>query len=233
MPDDRLLKFAAWNRRRFIWKQSGVLFLHFDSWNERVSHVQMECAFYFHLSHGLKSNVRHKRPDLTSTQEREPLTGYRESLTWTRNDSQYTIKQHNNLLAKRNLVGQRSTSVIEKKVNSIVSGPCYGKPFLLVCWRQIHSVVSYFGFKWLSDKIIFNESVALMGKWSFSIEHVTELWSYSRPCIRLLIPIKDSDCHFWVWVLMHVISLKCLYINILVIFVKDGLFFHSKSMGFA
>lgn len=185
----------------------------------------MECAFYFHLSHGLKSNVRHKRPDLTSTQEREPRTGYRESLTLTRNGSQYTIKQHNNLLAKRNLVGQRSTSVIEKKVNSIVSGPCYGKPFLLVCWRQIHSVVSYFGFKWLSDKIIFNESVALMGKWSFSIEHVTELWSYSRPCIRLLIPIKDSDCHFWVWVLMHVISLKCLYIDILVILV------HSKWMA--
>ena len=170
-----------------------MLFLHFASWNERVSHVQIECAFYFHLSHGLKSNVRHKRPDLTSTQEREPRTGYRESLTLTRNGSQYTIKQHNNLLAKRNLVGQRSTSVIEKEVNSIVSGPCYGKPFLFVCWRQIHSVVSYVGFKWFSDKIIFNESVALTGKWSFSIEHVTVLWSYSRPCIRLLIPIKKKE----------------------------------------
>lgn len=74
-------------------------------------------------------------------------TEYRETLTLTRNCSQYTIKQHNNLLAKRNLVGQQSTSVIEKEVNSIVSGPCYGKPFLFVCWRQIHSVVSYVGFK--------------------------------------------------------------------------------------
>ena len=29
---------------------------------------------------------------------------------------------------------------------------------------------------------------------------------------------------------MHVISLKCLYIDILVILVQDVLFFHSKSM---
>ena len=30
---------------------------------------------------------------------------------------------------------------------------------------------------------------------------------------------------------MHVISLKCLYIDILVILVQDGLFFHSKWMA--
>ena len=65
-----------------------------------VSYVQIECDFL--LLHGFKSNVRHNRPDLTSTQEDE-------SHTVTRTGSQYNIKQRNNFLGKRNVVSWRNT----------------------------------------------------------------------------------------------------------------------------
>ena len=96
--------------------------------------------FLFLLLHGFKSNVRHIGPHLTSTEEHE-------SHTVTRTGSQYNNKQRNNFLVKENLVGWRNTFFKEKELNGIVSGPCNGKRFVFLCWRQIQSVVSYAGLK--------------------------------------------------------------------------------------
>ena len=72
----------------------------------------LDCSirFLFLLSHGFKSNVRHNRPHLASTQEHE-------SHTVTKTGSQYNIKQNNNSLKKQNLLGQRNTFVTEKELN--------------------------------------------------------------------------------------------------------------------
>ena len=55
-----------------------------------------------------------------------------ESHTVTKTVSQYNIKQHNNFLGKQNLLGQRNTSVIDKELNGILSGPCDGRKTLSV-----------------------------------------------------------------------------------------------------
>ena len=70
---------------------------------------EIECGFL--LLHGFKSNVRHNRPDLTSTQEHE-------SHTVTKTGSQYNIKQRNNFLGKEN-DGLTKHFCYEKELNGI------------------------------------------------------------------------------------------------------------------